>query len=172
MFRCLLALAVGVFAEPPSVPLKIDYVYTDNFIHEIPSHVAKLPNLPGHAALYIFWPDGRLDTVECGQVYNFDTGRMWVDLADPLVEHGQWEKTRAASVVITLPGVRSPRMPPPPGAALERGNRRYELVLSGPARGGLTERMAALNSSLVAVKQLTNLRELELLLRSRRSSVR
>lgn len=143
--------------------LKLDSVYTGDLIHETPGHVQRLPNLRGHTALYIFWPDGRLDTVECGQVYNFDTKRMWVDLADPLVQHGRWEKTRSASVVLTLK--RSLRMPPPPGEAEDRSDHRGEFMLSGPPRGDLTERMSAMNVSLVAVKQLTNLQQLERLLK-------
>jgi hypothetical protein len=163
MLRCLFTLAFCLSAAPPAARLKIDYVYTDGLINRAPGHVQRLPNLPGHIALYIFWPDGRLDTVECGQVYNFDTGRMWVDLADPLLQHGRWEKTRSASVILTHP--RSPRMPLPPGVAPDRRQHRYEFMLSGPARGALAERMSALNVSLVAVKQLTNLQQLDRLLR-------
>ena len=163
MLRCLLTLAFCLSAAPPAARLKIDYVYTDALIHRAPGHVQRLPNLPGHIALYIFWPDGRLDTVECGQVYNFDTGRMWVDLADPLLQHGRWEKTRSATVILTL--AESPRMPLPPGVAPDRGQHRYEFMLSGPARGALTERMSTMNVTLVAVKQLTNLRQLDRLLR-------
>ena len=48
---------------------------------------------------------------------------------------------------------------------LNGGNRRYELFLGGPVRGALTERMGGGNGGLVAVKQLTNLQQLERLLK-------
>ncbi len=61
-------------------------------------------------------------------------------------------------------------MPPPPGGEFDLRNRRYKFVLSGRPRGALTEQMAALNVSLIAVKQLTNLQQLERLLKQEESA--
>jgi hypothetical protein len=142
-------------------------VYVDSFVFSLPGHVQRMPKLLGIRAVYIFFPDGHLDVLECGLEYNSDTKRLRALLAGAVVEHGSWNEQGRSSVRLVLP---CRRLPPPPGAVRCKPPEIFVLqrtVGTGPgARNALNADVNG-NDFLVAAPDLHNLHTIETLLQAK-----
>ena len=142
-----------------------DYLYVNSFIYEIPGRIQRLVKAKGFRALWVFYPDGHLDVVECGLEFDFEKKRLRALLAGAVVEHGNWEKRELSSVAVSLP---SSRFPQPPKAPPCKPPETFQLGRTGAGPPGLLGKALLPtvnpNMSLIAAPSLDNFEDLRRLL--------
>ena len=142
-----------------------DHLYVNSFIYEIPGRIQRLVKAKGFRALWVFYPDGHLDVVECGLEFDFEKKRLRALLAGAVVEHGKWEKRDQSMVAVSLP---CSRFPPPPrdSPCKPPETSLFEPTEAGPP-GHLGKALVPIvnpNMSLIAAPNLDNFEDLRRLL--------
>jgi hypothetical protein len=155
------------FARNPAASagrrVKAEYLYVDHAVFAMPGHLQRLPRTRGRRAIFVFFPDGHLDVVECGLEFNFDTKRLRAILTGAVVEHGTWDEPDSSTVAIHIP---CSRFPAPPNAVpcVPPVTYRFgRFAPAGASRKVLDSGMRP-GSSLVFAADLTNIEDLNRLL--------
>lgn len=135
-------------------------LYVNGVLSDLPGRVQRLAARRGLRVLYAFFPNGRLDVLECGLVFDFGSKQLHVALYGAFRERGTWRLPAPAEVMITVP---CPRFPTPPGAPACREPQTFALAASGrgPGRFGRTLTSPVNpNGPLVTAPAIENLGEL------------